>query len=220
MQGTGYLAIWSDIAADDETDYLHWLTREHTVERLGIEGFLATRVFRAIDPNVRRYFILYELDSPEAIDGPDYLARLDAPTSWSQRIMPRLHNFVRGGGRVEASAGVGQGGIVAALPFDAAQVRDASAIVDTLARTNHIAAVRVLHTDAARTSIQTREKNMRVQDRSFGALLLIEALDEAAVRKALSRLKAIAPQLDSEANEKLPLYTVVFGLHRRLLPAG
>jgi hypothetical protein len=220
MQGVGYLAIWNDIAPDNETDYLHWLTREHTVERLGVEGFLATRVFRAIDTTVRRYFILYELESPEAIGGPDYLARLNAPTPWSQRIMPRLGNFVRGGGRVEASAGIGQGGILAALPFDAAQVRDASTKIDSLARTDRIAAVRVLHTDAGQTSIQTREKSMRTEDRSFGGLLLIEGLDEAAVREALSGLRAIAPQFDSEAIEKLPLYTVLFGLHRRLLSAG
>ena len=61
---------------------------------------------------------------------------------------------------------------------------------------------------------------MRTEDRSFGGLLLIEGLDEAAVREALSGLRAIAPQFDSEAIEKLPLYTVLFGLHRRLLPAG
>ncbi len=33
---TGFLGIWSDVAAQDETDYLHWLTREHTEERLGV----------------------------------------------------------------------------------------------------------------------------------------------------------------------------------------
>ena len=45
----GFLAIWSDIDAEHETDYLHWLTREHTAERVGVPGFLAVRVFRARD---------------------------------------------------------------------------------------------------------------------------------------------------------------------------
>src|SRR5437016_14150544 len=106
MQGTGYLAIWSDLAPEDETDYLHWMTREHAAERVGVEGFLAMRLFRAIGTPERRYFVLYELESADVVGGPDYLARLNAPTPWSQRIMPRLGNFVRGGGHIEASAGI------------------------------------------------------------------------------------------------------------------
>ena len=35
MQGAGYLAIWSDLAPDDETDWAHWITREHAEERVG-----------------------------------------------------------------------------------------------------------------------------------------------------------------------------------------
>ena len=40
VQGAGFLAIWSDVRLEGETDYLHWLTREHTSERLGVDGFL------------------------------------------------------------------------------------------------------------------------------------------------------------------------------------
>ena len=29
MEGFGYLAIWSDLAPEDETDWTHWITREH-----------------------------------------------------------------------------------------------------------------------------------------------------------------------------------------------
>ena len=47
MQGEGYLAgIWSDLAPPDETDWAHWITREHAAERVGIDGFLACRIFR------------------------------------------------------------------------------------------------------------------------------------------------------------------------------
>ena len=93
-------------------------------------------------------------------------------------------------------------------------------MVHDLARTDRIAAARVLRTDAAQTSIQTHEKSMRAEDRSFGGLLIIEGLDEAAVRAALSRLKTIAPQFGAEEFAALPLYTMFFSLHRRLLPGG
>ena len=48
MQGAGYLAIWSDLAPQDETDWAHWITREHAAERVGVNGFLACRIFRAL----------------------------------------------------------------------------------------------------------------------------------------------------------------------------
>ena len=217
MQGAGYLAIWSDLAPEDETDWLHWMTREHSAERVGVTGFLACRIFRAYGLSVRRYFILYELENAAVVGGPDYLARLNAPTPWSQRIMPRLKNFVRGGGTVVASAGIGQGGFLAALPFEAAAF-DPAALVRELAQIDRIAAVRVLQTDTAQTSIQTREKSMRNADGSFGGLVLIEALDEPAARNAVAQLKKIAAAFDTDAVGNLPLYAMFFGLHRRLLP--
>jgi hypothetical protein len=72
-------------------------------------------VFRRLTPDVRRYLIVYELDSAGVMVGGPYLVRLNAPTDWSRRMMPRLGNFVRGGGRVEAQAGTGWGGFVAAV---------------------------------------------------------------------------------------------------------
>ena len=34
MRGAGFLAIWSDVERKNLTDYRHWLTREHTTERV------------------------------------------------------------------------------------------------------------------------------------------------------------------------------------------
>ena len=109
MRGAGFLAIWSDVEPKALTDYRHWLTREHTTERVTTKGFLAVRVFRAERADTDRFFILYELEAPEVLDGPAYLARLNAPTPWSQRIMPQLGNFIRGGGVMTARAGRGEG---------------------------------------------------------------------------------------------------------------
>src|SRR6201991_5202684 len=133
MQGAGYLAIWSDLAPQDETDWAHWITREHAAERVGINGFLACRIFRALEAEVNRYFILYELEDENVVGGADYLARLNAPTPWSQRNMPKLGNFARGGGRLGASAGTGQDRSVAPLRLDAVPSLDAAALVSELA---------------------------------------------------------------------------------------
>ena len=218
MQGAGYLAIWSDLSPADETDWAHWITREHAAERVGIRGFLACRIFRALGTAANRYFILYELNDENVVGGTDYLARLNAPTPWSQRFRPRGGNFPGGGGRSEAPAGLGRGGIGAPLPLDAAPALDATAVTAELSRLDRIVAVRVLLTDAAKTSIKTSEKGMRGNDGSFAALVLIEGLDEAAVRAALHQLRTRLPADDQAAIDTLALYRLAFILPKRLLP--
>jgi hypothetical protein len=219
MRGSGFLAIWSDLAPEDETDWAHWMTREHSVERVRIEGFLACRIFRALGATKNRYFILYDLEKPDTVGGAEYLARLDAPTPWSQHIMPRLRNFARGGGRVIATAGIGQGGLLATIRLDTKPEWEADALCRELASMDRVAAARVMVSDAVQTSIQTREKSMRSKDGTFAALLVIEGFDETSVRNALLRLPSLAPQLNHRLIEELPLYAICFNLDRRLLPS-
>jgi hypothetical protein len=214
MRGQGFLAIWSDLAPEDETDWAHWMTREHSSERVGIEGFLGCRIFRAEGTTVNRYLILYDLATPDVVGGAQYLARLNAPTPWSQRIMPRLHNFARGGGQVLARAGIGQGGVLAVVPLQSGPAHPEE-IVAVMASIDRIAVVHILVTDAAQTSIATREKGMRSEDASFAALLLVEGLDENAVRTALWRLRSAAPEIDVEVMEAQPIYRMCFSLQRR-----
>jgi len=53
---------------------------------------------------------------------------------------------------------------------------------------------------------------------SFGALVLIEGLDEAAVRAALHHLRTKLLAEDHAALDALPLYRPAFSLPKRLLP--
>ena len=207
MKAAGFLAIWSDVKAEQETDYLHWLTREHTSERLSVGGFLRVRVYRSLEANVRRYFIHYELESPDALGSAAYLARLNAPTLWSQRIMPILGNFVRGGGRVLARAGVGEGALLAAIRLEDLAPVAGPALVANIVTEDRIVAAELLETDQKQSSIPTREKSLRELDRSFQGLLLIEGLDEPSVAAAASHLGFPAAQ---------NLYEQVF----QLLPNG
>jgi hypothetical protein len=201
--GSGFIAIWSDIDPAAETDYLHWMTREHAIERLSIPGFLAMRMFRALHVTARRYLIIYELDNPDVVGGADYQARLNNPTPWSQRIMPQLRNFIRGGGRVVATAGAGQGGFIAALPLDDLAGFDVASLI----KTDRISSARLCVTDMAQTTIKTKEKGMRSGDRSFNGLLLIEGGDEAAIRAALATL----PSPPADASVYSPIFALRSG---------
>lgn len=212
MQGSGFLGIWSDIAAENETDYLHWLTREHMQERLGVDGFLATRLFRAHRKDVCRYFILYELESAAVLGSAPYLARLNSPTAWTKRIMPLIGNFVRGGGSVIATAGSGQGGTVMPLPLDSAPAGHADKLLSDLAQTDRLSAVRLLETDPGGTSIATSEKLMRKGDHTFDSLLLIEGLDESSVRTAHERLHRRDPALRISTVRPVETFVQVFAL--------
>ena len=217
MRGAGFLAIWSDVEQKALTDYRHWLTREHTTERVTTKGFLAVRVFRAERAEPDRFFILYELEAPEVLDGPAYMARLNAPTPWSQRIMPQLGNFIRGGGVMAARAGRGEGATIAALRLE--QLPEApQALADALVALDGIAAVQIGATDQARTQVPTKEKGMRQQEGFFAGLLIIEALDDASLHGALRAAAELAPQsIPGGAPE---IYRGLFALDARIADFG
>jgi hypothetical protein len=218
MRGTGFLAIWSDVAPAALTDYRHWLTREHTTERVTTKGFLAARVFRADRSDTNRFFILYELEAPEVLDGPAYLARLNAPTPWSQRIMPQLGNFIRGGGVMTARAGRGEGATIAALRI--AQLPDQpQQLADALVALDGIAAVQIGATDQARTSVPTAEKGLRQQEGVFSGLLIIEALDQTSLRNALRKVGEVKPAIVASGGEG-EIYQSMFALDARFADFG
>ena len=210
MSAEGMLAIWSDVAPQSETDYLHWLTREHAAERLSSAGFLGVRIFRAMDFDIRRYFIVYQLESPSALSSDDYVRKLNNPTSWSQRIMPTLKNFVRGGGAVTAACGTGHGGFAAAVALGDMRTADAELLVSRLVNMGRICSARFLKVDKAKTSISTHEKWLRREDKSFANLLMLDGLDAGAVRSALDTIK-------SASDAPLPplVYKQVYQLDRR-----
>ena len=177
----GFLAIWSDVSDADRTDYLHWLTREHIEERLAVPGFFRARVFRARRDDINRYLILYELAGASVLGSAPYLARLNQPTAWSQRVMRRLTNFRRGGGQVASKIGFGRGGlirpIIASSGGTVANWR--TALPDRVCR------VCVMVTDVTQTGIETAEKKLRTGDTTFAGLVVLEGFDAAALRDAL-----------------------------------
>ena len=214
MRGEGFLAIWSDVERSNLTDYRHWLTREHTTERVTTDGFLGNRVFRAIRADIERFFILYELQTPEVLDGPAYLARLNAPSPWSQRIMPKLGNFVRGGGKVTARAGRGEGSTIVALRLERLP-ESPKGLADDIAALDGVAAVQIGATDIARTSVPTVEKGMRKDEGVFAGLLLIEALDEPSLRAAVRRAAEMAPDVVGKVDD-VEIYQGIFALDKRI----
>jgi hypothetical protein len=182
--GSGLLAIWSTVASDFETDYLHWLTREHVFERVGTRGFRAGSVYRRRGSAPSEYLILYTLESSAVMSSAAYRERLDNPTPWTQRVMPQLQKFRRGGGTITAHAGHADamGAQIAVARLDHAVP---AAMLDSftrLAELDRITRVRVMNVAPDATAISTREKSMRTSDEgTFCGVIVIDALDAAAL---------------------------------------
>ncbi len=104
MLGDAALAMWWDMAHDRRAVFEHWHTHEHYPERLAIPGFRRASRWRDASGG-EGIFQLYELEGHEVLSSAAYLARLNAPTPWSTRMMPHHRNMVRSQCNVLASYG-------------------------------------------------------------------------------------------------------------------
>ncbi len=106
LLGTAALAMWWDIAPDIRADFEDWHAHEHFPERMGVPGF--RRGTRWSDASGGEgMFVMYEMDDHDVLSSPGYVARLNAPTPWSTRLMPHHRNMVRSQCRVLESRGHG-----------------------------------------------------------------------------------------------------------------
>ncbi|WP_093380647.1 hypothetical protein [Variovorax sp. OV329] len=104
LLGRAALAMWWDMAPEARADFEHWHAHEHFPERLGIPGFRRASRWTGADGG-EGVFVMYELEDHAVLGSPAYLARLNAPTPWSQRLMPHHRNMVRSQCRVLESRG-------------------------------------------------------------------------------------------------------------------
>ena len=121
LRTTGVLAIWHDVEAgpDETADLFEWYNRQHHVERFDIPGFARARRYEAVAGSSPRIFSRYDTETPDVLASPAYRERLDNPTEWTRRCMPRYRNMARTVCRVVRRFGRGEGGKLAALRFDA-----------------------------------------------------------------------------------------------------
>ena len=104
LLGQAALAMWWDIAPEVRAEFEDWHAHEHFPERLALPGFRRGTRWRSADGG-DGMFILYELERHETLASPEYLARLNAPTPWSTRLMPEHRNMVRSQCHAVASRG-------------------------------------------------------------------------------------------------------------------
>lgn len=104
LLGKAALAMWWDMAPDMNTEFQDWHSHEHFRERLSIPGFRRATRWSSADGG-EGVFQIYELEAFETLSSPQYLARLNSPTTWSVKMMPHHRNMVRSQCRVLESEG-------------------------------------------------------------------------------------------------------------------
>ena len=105
LLGKAALAMWWDMSSSRRAEFVHWHTHEHFPERLGIPGFRRATRWTSADGD-EGIFVMYELADYDVLASPAYVARLNAPTPWSTRLMPDHRNMVRSQCRVMESRGI------------------------------------------------------------------------------------------------------------------
>ena len=192
LAGRGVLAIWNGIADEAESDFVAWHVREHIPERVAVPGFLRGRRYVA-EAGHPKYFNFYEVEAPETLTSPDYLARLNAPSDWTRRVVRHFKDTSRTVCTVSLSLGAGDGGFVTALRLEAAPGTGddlartiAAAVAAPALREPGIVAVHLLEglPDAGGRTAETALRDR--PDEQAAWILLVEATDRAPLDRVLA----------------------------------
>jgi hypothetical protein len=104
LLGKAVLAMWWDVSAESRPELEHWHAHEHFAERLALPGFRRASRWTAIDDG-EGFFVMYELEDHSVLASAPYVARLNAPSPWSTRMMPLHRSMVRSQCKVVQSRG-------------------------------------------------------------------------------------------------------------------
>ncbi len=118
LAGKAVMINWSDVPLEHRAQYYEWHDREHIAGRVRIPGFRRGRRHIAVDAD-RDIFNLYEVDSLAVLTGDQYRAIADNPSEATRRAGKVIINAIRALAHVRYSSGLGLGGMVQTLRFDA-----------------------------------------------------------------------------------------------------
>lgn len=116
LLGNAALAMWWDMAPAMRGAFEDWHSHEHFPERLSLPGFLRGSRWASADGG-EGFFVMYEVAEFSSLTSPEYLARLNAPTPWSTKLMPHHRNMVRSQCRVVGSHGAAVAGHAITMRF-------------------------------------------------------------------------------------------------------
>lgn len=163
LLGKAAVAMWWDMAPAHRAEFEDWHSHEHFPERMRIPGFLRGSRWASADGG-DGFFILYELQAYETLTSPAYFARLNDPTPWSVKMMPRHRNMVRSQCQVAESQGGGIAGNMLTVRLSPAPLqadalhRHLRLLLQQLPQRPGITAIHLLHTQTPAAAATTEQK--------------------------------------------------------------
>ena len=158
--GTGLMAFWARIDAAYLDRFRQWHNSEHMPERVSIRGFLAGQ--RYLGNGTRDFFLMmYETREPAVLGGPDYLARLNAPTAWTRESLPNFREPARNIYARLTERGASDlfaAPCMVSVRFNAEALD--TALVERVAAQAGVARTRLFEIDSAISGIQTSERKI------------------------------------------------------------
>ncbi len=183
--------MWWDMATEHRVEFEDWHSHEHFPERMSIPGFLRGSRW-ASSAGDEGFFVMYELDVYETLTSPHYLARLNDPTPWSTKMMPRHRNMVRSQCRVMESFG---GGIAKSIvttrvspkPGEAHTLRDwLTDVLASLAGVPGITGGHLLQTQTPKADATHEQKIRGGADAVADWIVLVNGYDAQALANVMS----------------------------------
>jgi hypothetical protein len=194
LLGSAAMLLSFDVEADAIEEHDRWHTHEHLPERLSIPGFRRGTRWTASD-GAPRYMVLYEVESLATLASEAYLARLNNPTPWTTRMMPRYKGMNRGLCAVVGSFGLGQGGTAALIRFTPEASHSTPLIrwmLEALRAVPQMPGLGSAHLlQGAQTAAMTNEQRIRGADRGVDSALIVTGYDRNAVAAYANELCAV-----------------------------
>ena len=196
LLGTAVVAIWNGIRPEARDDFYEWHSREHMLERVGIPGFLRGRRLIA-ERGHPQWVTLYVVDAPATLAGSDYLARLNAPTEGTRRVVPSFTDVTRALCRTTYTTGPGVGGAMVTLRCDAAPNRSEelagyfARVLPEMAKLPRVHGAHLCRLETEASTIETEERRARP---SANLLAEFVVMIEASLPEALD---PVLPELDA-----------------------
>ena len=187
MLGRAALAMWWDVPCEARDELEHWHAFEHVPERLSIDGFL--RASRWTDASGGDgFFVMYELSAHDVLASQAYLARLNAPTPWSIKMMPFHRKMVRAQCRVIHSHGAVTARHVLTLRFSPIE-GFSGGIMDRLehlgksyAQRRGVVGFHVLQHESPQIDITTEQRVRGNTDRIADRIVIVSGYDLKALQ--------------------------------------
>ncbi|MEX3855853.1 hypothetical protein AB3X94_17585 [Paraburkholderia sp. BR10923] len=184
--GQAILCATLTIRECDEENFVAWHTREHFPERLAIPGFLRGRRFERTDAK-RCYLILYDVECLSVLSRPDYLERLNNPTTWTRATLPTFQDGQRSAYRLLADSGNAEAAFVMMVrvrSLDALALKEeiTSELLNDWCRRPGIVRIAFAEPDQIASTHVTEESRQSGNRFAEDWILLVEGLSEKHLR--------------------------------------